>query len=43
MHAEEALLYIELPKSEKYALLTDGFCQIVGKLWRWKAAECRPT
>jgi len=32
MHAEEALLYNELPKNEKkYVLFTDGSCQIVVK------------
>ncbi|KAK4811065.1 hypothetical protein QYF61_016351 [Mycteria americana] len=41
--AEEAPLYNKLPANEKqYALFTDGFCHIVGKHGRWKAALWRP-
>jgi len=33
-----------MPEDEKkYALLTDEFCHVVGKLWRWKAAMWGPT
>ncbi|KAK4815868.1 hypothetical protein QYF61_009919 [Mycteria americana] len=38
MHAEGAPLYNELPENEKrYALFTDGSCQLVGKHQSWKA------
>jgi len=43
-HAEEAPLYNQLPEDKKqYALFTDGYCRIVGKQWRWKAAVYSPT
>lgn len=45
-HAEETqrMNYNKMPEDEKkYALLTDEFCHVVGKLWRWKAAMWGPT
>ncbi|TRZ11245.1 hypothetical protein HGM15179_015861 [Zosterops borbonicus] len=42
--AEEAPPYNELPETERrYALFTDGSCQILGANWKWKAAVWSPT
>ncbi|XP_074424449.1 ribonuclease H-like [Larus michahellis] len=42
--AEEAPPYNKLPENgKKYALFTDGSCQIVGKHRKWKAAVWSPT
>jgi len=43
-HAEESPLYYKLSENEKqYALFMDGFCCIVGKQRRWKAAVWSPA
>ena len=43
-HAEEAPLCNRLRRNEKqYALFTDGYCCIVRKQQRWKAAVWSPT
>ena len=45
MHAEEALLYNELPKNEKkykHALFTDRSSHVVGKRQKWKVTVWTP-